>query len=429
MGLYTLAEQKRCNEELKSLKKVYPAKQPSGATNEVKQLAWLTAFHKKMELVNPSTETAWRKLRSMVADNSSMSGLEQHVTMVTKKMSTQPELFQTWTQLISLLYSEILKGQVDSSVDMMMESQKYREDDYLPKMEALNSILKQVNKADPTVRPKTEKELIKYMERSMSTLGEAYSRIIERWTEYYSTISAKCTFQEAVAKCASFKKDTQKVERLRLWDKQQLDKAACSSCGKKHVGKRCPQPSRQWPKPRAAKRKRSRSKSPPARERSPKRRESRRSASKGRKKKRSRSRDRDRKRSRSRDRDRKRHRSSTKTTRSRLTTFNRVVDDMPTYTLTIGGIKVTLYIDTGSELLLVDLDWLRENFPSIYAKRYKGGKWKVKGVGEEEGSQLLVSEYQVQLPFEQIAQVNGVEVTSSLTWNTRLCLSASWENQ
>ena len=82
---------------------------------------------------------------------------------------------------------------------------------------------------------------------------------------------------------------------------------------------------------------------------------------------------------------------------------------MPTYTLTIGGIKVTLYIDTGSELLLVDLDWLRNNFPSIYAKRYKGGKWKVKGVGEEEGSQLLVSEYQVQLPFEQIARVGGVD--------------------
>ena len=35
-------------------------------------------------------------------------------------------------------------------------------------------------------------------------------------------------------------------------------------------------------------------------------------------------------------------------------------------------------------------------------------------MGDEETSQLLVSDYQVQLPFEQIAQVGGVEVTSSL---------------
>jgi hypothetical protein len=91
-----------------------------------------------------------------------------------------------------------------------------------------------------------------------------------------------------------------------------------------------------------------------------------------------------------------------------------VVDDMPTYTLTMGGEKVTLYIDTGSELLLVDKEWLKDNFPSIYAKRYRGTSWTVKGVGDKEPSQMLVSNYQVQLPFEQTAKVGDGEVTSCL---------------
>ena len=88
---------------------------------------------------------------------------------------------------------------------------------------------------------------------------------------------------------------------------------------------------------------------------------------------------------------------------------------MPTYQLELDGQTVTLYIDTGTEKLLVDEGWLEDKFPKIYATRYAGERWIVNGVGEEGQSTKLTSDHSVMIPLDNQSKENGVSVTSSMS--------------
>ena len=212
---YPEQEEKRCNEDLKLLKRVTGRTLPKNATNQARNLSWLTAFDKKMKLINPSVTSAWRKLKSLVDDDKNMGALEAHIVDANEKMKLNPELYLTWSEVKALLFAEMMSNQVDQTVDTMMDDLEYNDIDYHSQIESFNDILRQVAKADPTIKPKEDREMIKTLENALSKKkGKIYTRVIQRWTEHYGSGRNKCTFKEAVALCQTFKKDAEKADRL-----------------------------------------------------------------------------------------------------------------------------------------------------------------------------------------------------------------------
>lgn len=398
-GYYPDQEEKRCNEDLKLLKRVSGRTLPKGASNQARNLSWLTAFDKKMKVINPSVTSAWRKLKSLVDDDRNMGALEAHIVDANEKIKLNPELYLSWSEVKALLFAEMMSNQVDQTVDAMMDDLEYNDIDYYSQMESFNDILRQVSKADPTIKPKEDREMIKTLENALSKrTGKIYTRVIQRWTEHYGSGRNRCTFKEAVTLCQTFKKDAEKADRLLASTEAENDSKAqkcqycqstgahapacrlapaCPKCGKKHAGRACPKGRRS--------RSRDRSKFSP---------------NKKRHKHRSRS-----------------PRKTKKTTQTRVTSFDASSDrgQMPTYVVRLGGRKVLLYIDTGTELLLIDSEWLRENFPEVYKRRYRGTSWVVNGVGKGKQAVNLTCDYQVMIEFTQTSIVDGVTVTSGMT--------------
>jgi hypothetical protein len=74
------------------------------------------------------------------------------------------------------------------------------------------------------------------------------------------------------------------------------------------------------------------------------------------------------------------------------------------------GKEVLVYIDGGSELLLVDEDWLRTCYPDVFQTRTKGERWEVSGIGDE----ALVATHQVWIELSHTYKRKNRRITKTL---------------